>query len=462
MSKLQNKFDSMVKKKEEKARRKEATAGIVKGGKRTKYKFINKPFWITVRVLGILTGCLAIVFFAIYIPTATNVSRSEKIRKEGTGQSEAIQLPIIQQDDDTLPPILRHYADKTTTDTVSDDILFTKPSEYGLIESSNENTQQVPELVYKNLYDTDEWNPVTSGNDPLGNLVHDTFQNILSGGKRKEPNIDAGEQCEIHAIDVGQGNAILIQTYASNILIDTGDYEHKDMLFGALKLYGATSIKLLLLTHGDADHIGNAMSVLEQIPTYAMMIPNIKKDTPTYNNLIGYAQQKGVMILAPEPADCYIIDDMFLEILTPDATALALDMQAAASAGEEFDHNEASIGTILTDSTGQFRFLQYGDGEKSIERQLIDTHMIGGIDVLYVAHHGSNSSTGSALLEAIRGGEDPDAIISVGIDNEYGHPEHKVLDRLAQEGFDIYRTDSQGDISVDIYLDGTYSVTPSK
>ncbi len=94
---------------------------------------------------------------------------------------------------------------------------------------------------------------------------------------------------------------------------------------------------------------------------------------------------------------------------------------------------------------GQRSFLLSGDIEKPIERRMLDGNEVAPVDVLKVAHHGSHTSSTEEFLNA---SAPLYAIISVGLENSYGHPHRDVLERMAQHGVTVYRTDVDGAVSI--------------
>jgi len=117
------------------------------------------------------------------------------------------------------------------------------------------------------------------------------------------------------------------------------------------------------------------------------------------------------------------------------------------------DANDLSVVLLL--EWGAFRALLTGDAPQAVENALARTGLLEDIDVLKVGHHGSRTSTGSALLRATL----PEvALISAGRDNGFGHPHAEVLDRLAAHGVRVLRTDRDGTIVVRVDRDGRYRV----
>ncbi len=234
---------------------------------------------------------------------------------------------------------------------------------------------------------------------------------------------------EIHFIDVGQGDAILIITPESNILVDGGLPDSN--LIEYLDNNNIDSIALVVATHPHADHIGGLIQVINEIPVGRIIDPGIVHSTATYNryltaidnNNIPYAiARKGEVIPLGKDASATIIhpdkpDDSFL--------------------------NDASV--VLLVNLGQVSVLLTGDIESLSENKLIADSTLLKADIIKVPHHGSSSSLSPGFLRAV----EPDvAIIMCGYGNPYGNPHRQTLALLNEENVLLYRTDIHGSIVV--------------
>ncbi len=243
----------------------------------------------------------------------------------------------------------------------------------------------------------------------------------------------AGE-VRVDVIDVGQGDAILIRTPANKaILIDAGDRDSN--VLAQLAKLGVDHLDLAIATHPHADHVGQMEAVVTAFPPKVYVDNGMTHTTQTYeglmraveaNTTIGYREgQRGTVFNLDDGAK--------LEVLLPGDTRFS---------NTRSDLNSNSVVTRLTH--GDDCFLFPGDGEEPTERALVDMG-VGQCDVLKVAHHGSNHSSVSAFLAAVKPSI---AVISVGIGNRYGHPGEETMSRLGASGATIYRTDRDGTVSL--------------
>lgn len=234
----------------------------------------------------------------------------------------------------------------------------------------------------------------------------------------------------VHYIDVGQGDAILIQTpQEKNILIDGGPRVAGDIVVNYLKEHNVATIDALIATHPHEDHIGGLLTVLDVLPIKAVYYPKIAHPTKTYENFLIKTNLSGAKrIQGRLGVEVGVDPSIKLIFLAP----------------EDRNYEEVNHYSIVAKLTyGETSFLFTGDTEVINEEKMLENKANLQAEVLKVAHHGSRTSSSEAFLEAV----DPDlAIISLGKDNSFGHPHQIVLDRLAQRDITVLRTDELGDI----------------
>jgi competence protein ComEC len=247
------------------------------------------------------------------------------------------------------------------------------------------------------------------------------------------------------ALDVGQGDAILVETpVGRTVLVDGGpDPELTLRRLGAHLPFFARRIDLLVLTHPHQDHVAGLVDVLDRFRVGALLEAGIPFENAAYDRLLADASRTGVPVVLARSGDRIAIDpSTSLEVLYPSA-------EDASAPLPEDDINNGSVVMVLR--SGGFSALLTGDAEAPVEGALIARGAIPPVDVLKVGHHGSRSSTSSALLEAAAPAV---AMISVGAGNEYGHPAPETLAALAARGVTIERTDLDGDVEVEVEIDG--------
>ena len=234
----------------------------------------------------------------------------------------------------------------------------------------------------------------------------------------------------ISYIDVGQGDSILIQTpNGKNMLIDAGDNAAGPTVVNYLQHQGIRRLDAVIWTHPHADHIGGADNVLKSFPVGQVYMPNIPANTESYKELLANMRSQN---LKPIPAKTGESVD-----LDPEVNALFL----APNSSHYLDTNDYSA--VLRLTYGENSFLFAGDAQFTSEQEMLASGYTLKADVLKVGHHGSHSSTSQAFLSRV---QPKYAVISVGKNNDYGHPHPETLVALDKAGTKIYRTDESGTI----------------
>ncbi len=255
----------------------------------------------------------------------------------------------------------------------------------------------------------------------------------LTGGARESKPVTEGT-LEIHMIDVGQGDCILVRAPEGNMLIDAGDRD--ESVEEAIKTYlddlGIKEFEYVVFTHSDADHIGAADFVMENYAVdNVIKTEEDEKTTKTYEAMMTAIEKSGADLIDAVPGNTYSIGEMEFTILAP--------------IGDSYtDTNDYSV--VLRIDFGESSFLMTGDAEKKSEADMVKRYTAYDLDcdVLKVGHHGSRTSSSAELLALVT----PEAaLISCGEGNSYDHPHGEVMDRLEDYvGNKIYRTDLLGDI----------------
>ncbi|MDQ6690776.1 MAG: DNA internalization-related competence protein ComEC/Rec2 [Gemmatimonadota bacterium] len=244
---------------------------------------------------------------------------------------------------------------------------------------------------------------------------------------------------ELHVLDVGQGDAVLLRTDAGRwLLFDAGpawngsDAGRRVVLPYVLRRGG--SLESFVLSHPHNDHVGGAASVLAAMHPHTYWDAAFAGGAEAYINSLAIARKAGIDWRRVRPGDSIRVDGVTLEFLAPDS---------AWTVGLK-DPNLAS--TIALVRYGMVRFLLVGDAER-VEEDWLLTHYSTGLraQVLKVGHHGSSTSSSDEFLAAVRPSL---AVISVGAGNKYGHPSGDVIHALARVGAEILRTDELGTIVV--------------
>lgn len=234
---------------------------------------------------------------------------------------------------------------------------------------------------------------------------------------------------KVHYIDVGQGDATLVEFDGHAILIDAGHWKSTQAV-DYLKEIGITEIDLAVGTHPDADHIGQLAQVIGEFNVDEVWMPGNTSTSNTYLNVMQSIDASGTDYYEPRAGEVFDIGKMEIEVLYPE------EITGAA--------NEESISMKL--AYGDVRFVFTGDAGVKEEQWMIDSGTDLQAEILHLGHHGSNTSTGKAFLEAVSA---EIAIYSAGADNSYGHPHAEVLAAAENAGAEVYGTDVNGTVIVE-------------
>ena len=229
-------------------------------------------------------------------------------------------------------------------------------------------------------------------------------------------------------LDVGQGDAAVIQCGGQSMLIDGGKPEKSSYIYAWLQQHGLSYLDVIVATHVDADHIGGLSGALNYASVGTAYCPETTGTTETFQSFVKYLAQQGKQITVPTEGETFALGGAQVQILGP--------LHCAE------DSNDNSI--VLKVSFGATSFLFTGDAERAEEQDLLNAGVNLQSTVLKVGHHGSDTSTSYPFLRAVA----PQyAVISVGAGNSYGHPTEAVLSRLRDAGVTTFRTDMQGEIT---------------
>lgn len=248
---------------------------------------------------------------------------------------------------------------------------------------------------------------------------------------------NTGFDLRLTLLDVGQGDAILIETPAKTFLIDTGGNRFLDIgdmvVVPFLKYRWITELDLVALTHGDMDHYGGMTGLLKKIPVQQVWINGKKSTDKNYAELLQQITKQKITLTTPASSQIINLDlTTELEILSP-----------APELGLGKNDNDHSLVIRLTQ--GDFCALFTGDISTPAEKKIVARYGKKlNCKWLKVAHHGSAGSSSDVFLNAVR----PDfALIGVGKDSQFGHPRPETLSRLEKTGTQILRTDWDGAIT---------------
>lgn len=232
-----------------------------------------------------------------------------------------------------------------------------------------------------------------------------------------------------HFIDVGQGDASFIELpNKKTMIIDAGESYESDVVISYIEELGYDYIDYVIATHPHTDHIGGLRDVLDTFDVDSIYMPKAISTSKTYENLLNTIDKHGYKVkTGKKGVEIVNEDDLKIDIVAPCQDSYS-------------NLNNYSI--VLKITYGEVSFLYTGDAEITSLKEITDDI---SADVLKVGHHGSNTSTSKEFLDLVKPSY---AIISVGKNNRYDHPNSSTIKLLEEYTDKIYRTDISGNIVV--------------
>ncbi len=226
-------------------------------------------------------------------------------------------------------------------------------------------------------------------------------------------------------LDVGQGDSILIHNRRTNILIDTGGISNRDILYNnsipLFKSFGIRNLDYLIITHGDYDHVGEAINLVNNFKVEKVIF-----NCGEFNDL----EKELIKVLDKKKIKYY---SCIKELNINENKLYFLQTKV-------YDNENDNSNVIYTE-LGGYRFMFMGDASSITEKEILKQYTLHDVDILKVGHHGSRTSSSKEFIDEINPRY---SVISVGKNNRYGHPNKEALDNLRESK--IYRTDEDGSI----------------
>ncbi len=233
----------------------------------------------------------------------------------------------------------------------------------------------------------------------------------------------------VHFIDVGEADSTYIELPdGKTMLIDAGEVENGEDVAEYIEERGIEKIDFLVGTHPHSDHIGGFAAVVNSLDIGNVYMPKVSHNSAAYENVITAILDKNIKIDSPMGGEIlYETDKILIEVLSPNRA--------------EYDNlNNYSI--IIKLTYGGTSFLFTGDAENEVLWEITGDV---SADVLKVAHHGSNTSSDAEFMKRV---SPRYAVISLGENNQYGHPHWEVMELLSEINAKVYRTDEDGTVVI--------------
>lgn len=264
-----------------------------------------------------------------------------------------------------------------------------------------------------------------------GCSANETTLNVTAPSQYEDITQTNSSSCEIMVMDVNQGLSVLFETDGKYVLYDGGGRETSAYLVSKLNDMGIQCIDYMIVSHYDEDHIAGLIGVLNTTSVNNVICPDYETDTKIYQSFISAINKSGANIIHPQLGDVFEESEMTMTVISADYISS--------------EENDCSIAILF--SIGEKSIIISGDCSAKKEADIIADFENIDCDILVAAHHGSRYSNSEMFLNKTT----PDyVIISCGENNEYGHPHQEVLDRVSNYNAAVYRTDLQGNITIEI------------
>lgn len=259
-----------------------------------------------------------------------------------------------------------------------------------------------------------------------------------------------GNAAEVHFLDIGQGDAILIRTpQYHNILIDGGPPGSRLIQeMGNILPPLEKTIDLIILTHPHLDHIGGLIEVLERYKVKNVLLTGVQHTSSYYENFLSKIQKNNIPIHIANKTQDFILGELFFDTIYP----------FSSIANDAFQNiNNSSIVIKMTYKKTSVLFT--GDAEQEVEEKILAKNTHIQAEIMKAAHHGSRTSNTTTYLEAI---QPTMAIIQVGGKNKYDHPHQETLERFSHKKIKVWRNDIHGTISIFLKPGGEEKIKTEK
>lgn len=244
----------------------------------------------------------------------------------------------------------------------------------------------------------------------------------------------------VKVLNIGQGDAILVQTGEKNVLVDTSDVDERDKLRAELKKADIKKIDTIILTHPHADHIGGMDVLLNEYSIGTVYDNGMPSTSKLFLGYVKKLKEKKIErkgLVAGDRVD--LGGGAVFEVLAPSAQ---LVKEGNVKGYKHDPNNESVVGRIVF---GDFTMMLTGDAEKKEEHDILAAGSNVRSKILKSGHHGSKTSSSADFLRAVQ----PEAaVISCGVNNDYGHPHKETMKKYHALNIPVYVTAENGTITI--------------
>lgn len=265
-----------------------------------------------------------------------------------------------------------------------------------------------------------------------------SFFLFACGMPKTQTTTESMDAIHIYTLDIGQGDAHLIQVGDEYTLIDSADVSERRRIGFLLKERGVKVLKRVIITHPHTDHLGGMYALINKIPIEAVYDNGYSYPSTAYKTYLKNIKEKKIPLTILRKGDMVELGgNTKLLIMAPGTE------QHFLANGKSDANNDSIVAKLIYHD---FSMLFTGDAEIIEEKEMLQDYANDlQSTILKVGHHGSNSSTSALFLAAVN---PQAAVISVGLGNSYKHPHQGVLKRLTKNNIPIYRTDEDGTIHI--------------
>ncbi|MBR1936272.1 MAG: MBL fold metallo-hydrolase [Bacilli bacterium] len=255
----------------------------------------------------------------------------------------------------------------------------------------------------------------------------DKITNNYTKTETKRTISEQASSFKVYFIDVGEADCILIDDNGTYTLIDGGNNDDGNKLVKYFNELGITKFKYVIGTHAHEDHIGGLDNIINNFTVEHFLMPDTTVNIKSYTDILKALQKKNILYETPKIDDEYTINQSQYKIFY--------------IGNDREDLNENSI--VLKLNYFNTSFLFTGDSPAYVEKTILSKDLKS--DLLKVSHHGSQYSTSAQFLKKVN---PKYAVISVGMNNDYGFPKDVTIKKLEYLDIEIHRTDKEGTIIV--------------